>query len=111
MKKLLLALVLSAMTVTIPGTASVKAENLGDVDQLSTYVVLLGRRLGCGYNMEAEMRRVGRWIDSTFPGQKKSDYMKAFITGVQYNADQQLKGRSPDSCPKVREVLDDMVWP
>lgn len=111
MKKLLLVLVLSAMTVTLPGTASVKAESLSDIDQLSTYAVLLGRGLGCGYNMEAEMRRVGRWIDSTFPGHKKSEYVKTFITGVQYNADEQLKGRSPDSCPKVREVLDDMVWP
>lgn len=111
MKKPLLVLILSVMTVTLLGTASVKAESLSDIDQLSTYAVLIGRGLGCGYNMEAEMRRVGRWIDSTFPGHKKSEYVRTFITGVQYNADEQLKGRSPDSCLKVREVLDGMVWP
>ena len=85
--------------------------NTSDIDKLTTYATLIGRGAGCGFNIESEMMSVGRWLDRTFSADEKSLYLKIFIAGTQYAAEEQAKGKTPDSCSSIRRVLDKTVWP
>lgn len=87
------------------------AASPSDIDNLTTYAVLIGRGIGCGFNMRSEMRQVGAWIDRTFYGQEKSMYLKLFMAGVEHNASEQAAGRSPDSCSSLRGTLNRVDWP
>ena len=87
------------------------AASPSDIDNLTTYAVLIGRGIGCGFNMRSEMRQVGAWIDRTFYGQEKSMYLKLFMAGVEHNAAEQAAGRSPDSCSSLRDTLNRVDWP
>jgi hypothetical protein len=43
------------------------AASQADIDKLTTYAVVLGRAVACGANLDDASRRVGRWMDRTFP--------------------------------------------
>lgn len=111
MKKLFSVSVLCAMLSGLFWTNPSVAASSSDIDDLTTYAVLIGRGIGCGFNMRSEMRQVGAWIDRTFYGQEKSMYLKLFMAGVEHNAAEQAAGRSPDSCSSLRGTLDRVDWP
>lgn len=84
-----------------------------DIDKLTTYAVILGRAIGCGISTEYESKRVGQWLDSKLPpgSAKQKTYLPIFVSGVQYHAEQQASGKSPDTCSQVRRTFNNMVWP
>lgn len=84
-----------------------------DIDQMTTYAVIIGRATGCGINTENESRRVGAWMDRRFPpgSSDQKIYLPIFMAGVQQHAQNQSNGNSPDSCSAVRQVYSTMPWP
>jgi hypothetical protein len=84
-----------------------------DIDRLTTYAAIIGRAVACGVNTENALRRVDAWIDKRFPpgssDQKK--YLPIYINAVQYHADQQASGKSPDTCSQVKKNFRKMQWP
>lgn len=111
MKKLFAVSVLCAMLSGLFWPSQSFAASSSDIDNLTTYAVLIGRGIGCGFNMRSEMKQVGAWIDRTFYGQEKSMYLKLFMAGVEHNASEQAAGRSPDSCSSLRSTLNRVDWP
>jgi hypothetical protein len=79
------------------------AASQADIDKLTTYAVVLGRAVACGANLDDASRRVGRWMDRTFPPGSKDQqiYLPIFMEGMRYHAQQQKDGKSPDSCSAV----------
>lgn len=104
--KFVLCVFLALATLT-PGAVSAQ----GDVDRLSTYAVLLGRAVACGVSVDSQSRRVGAWIDRTWFGQERSAMVLAFAAGMENAAKMQRDGRTPDSCSKVRDVINTTPWP
>jgi len=84
-----------------------------DIDKLTTYAVVIGRAVACGVDIKPAMKDVGRWMDRRFPpgSSDQQTYLPIFSQGVQYHAQQQADGNSPDSCSSVRRTFDRMVWP
>ncbi len=84
-----------------------------DVDKLTTYAVILGRAAGCGIDTTVATGRVGRWMDRVFPpgSRDQQTYVPIFLEGMRYHAQQQIEGKSPDSCAAVRRSLDGFPWP
>lgn len=56
MKKLFLMLAVGVFTFFPNKGLCASAE---DIDRLTTYAILTGRGLGCGYDMQNELSRVG----------------------------------------------------
>lgn len=100
-------LLILALAVTTPTAVSAQ----DDVDRISTYAVLLGRAVACGMNVDSPSRRVGAWIDRTWSGKEKSAMLMAFMAGMENAAKMQRDGRTPDSCSKVRDVVNSTPWP
>lgn len=88
-------------------------ESSRQIDQMTTYAVLLGRAAGCGMKPEYEYRRVGKWLDETFPpgSEDQKTYIPIFLAGLEYHAKQQASGKSPDTCSQVRRALSGTDWP
>lgn len=84
-----------------------------DIDRMTTYATLLGRAIGCGIDVDPEMRRVGRWMDRTFPpgSAKQKTYLPIFMAGIKHHAEEQRAGRSPDSCTTLRREVKAFPWP
>jgi len=80
-------------------------------DLITTYSTLIGRSVACGENITAPMESVGGWIDYCFDTTERGNQLKLFIIGVEYAANQQKNGQSPDSCYKVRSVFQTITWP
>lgn len=100
------ALTISLSQNSIAATAS-------DIDKMTTYATILGRAVACGQDVEAPMRRVGKWMDRKFPPgtEDQQTYLPVFIEGIQYHAQMQKNGKSPDSCVAVARVFNKMPWP
>lgn len=81
-----------------------KTYDNNDIDRLTSLAVLYGRGIGCGANLDAELRETGAWIDSTF-GADRGVYTMIFSEGLSDNALRQNQGRSPDSCSDVLRNL------
>jgi len=92
---------------------SVEAATDVDIDKLTTYAVVIGRAMACGVDTEPAMKDVGKWMDRRFPpgSSDQQIYLPIFSQGVQYHAQQQADGKSPDSCSSVRRTFTRMVWP
>lgn len=82
-----------------------------NIDDLTTYAVLLGRGLGCGIDMDREAALVGAWIDRTWSGSERGAYTMTFALGVEQHMKLQRSGRSPDDCAAVTRVLREVSWP
>lgn len=84
-----------------------------DIDRLTTYGTILGRAIGCGLDVNPEMRRVGKWMDKRFPPgtQRQKIYLPIFMETVKRSAIQQRNGNSPDSCGAVRDMVQKFPWP
>lgn len=84
-----------------------------DVDQMTTYATILGRAIGCGVETGEAQRKVGRWMDQQFPpgSDDQKTYLPVFIEGMRKSAEDQSKGRSPDSCSTIRRGFADFPWP
>jgi hypothetical protein len=95
------SLVLS--TVFVVCSSSAMAASSADIDKLTTYAVILGRAVACGANVDDASRRVGQWMDRTFPpgSSDQKTYLPVFMEGMRYHAQQQKEGKSPDSCSAV----------
>jgi hypothetical protein len=78
-----------------------------DIDKLTTYAVVLGRAAACGGDIQGPTRRVGIWMDRVFPpgSSDQKVYLPVFMEGMQYNAQQQASGSSPNSCSTVLKEL------
>ncbi len=89
------------------------AASQADIDKLTTYAVVLGRAVACGANVDDASRRVGRWMDRTFPPGFKDQqiYLPIFMEGMHYHAQQQKDGKSPDSCSAVLRSFNSFPWP
>lgn len=84
-----------------------------DIDRMTTYAVVLGRAVACGADITDASRRVGRWMDVKFPpgSQDLKTYLPIFVNGVEYHAQQQKDGKSPDSCAAVLRNFKGFPWP
>lgn len=84
----------------------------GAVDRMTTYSVVLGRAIGCGIGVDAQLKRVGAWFDVEFPADaNKALFMGAMAEGMRKNAQLQKSGNSPDSCSSVRTQINEFPWP
>ncbi|HRH88227.1 MAG TPA: hypothetical protein PLO41_15375 [Rubrivivax sp.] len=101
----------AAAVLVSPHIAS--AASSGDIDKLTTYATILGRAVACGNSIDEPMRRVGRWMDRTFPpgSSDQKAYLPVFMDGVRYHAQMQKDGRSPDSCSAVQRAFNGFPWP
>ena len=82
------------------------------VDRMTTYSVVLGRAIGCGIDMQPQLKRVGAWFDSEFPlGPSKTTYMAIMAEGMKQHAQSQRSGSSPDSCATVSKQIGRFPWP
>jgi hypothetical protein len=104
--------VVLSFTLVLANEAALAA-SAADVDRLTTYAVILGRGVACGAPTHDASSRVGRWMDRTFPpgSQDQKTYLPIFMQGVQYHAQQQKDGKSPDSCATVRRNFGTFPWP
>jgi hypothetical protein len=95
------------------GHRAVHKVSARDIDRMTTYATLLGRAIGCRINVDDEMRKVGKWMDRTFPPGSKEQriYMPIFLKGLKDSAKQQREGKSPDSCETLREEVRHIRWP
>lgn len=84
-----------------------------NVDKMTTYSVLLGRAIGCGMDVEKQMKRVGTWMDKVFPpgSSDQKVLLPIFIQGIMDNSKAQANGNSPDSCSQVRSSISKTKWP
>lgn len=82
-----------------------------DYDRVTTYATLIGRSVACGQNIQYGSKRVGAWMDRTFFGKEKSAQILVFTTAVQYAAEQQKAGNSPDTCRSVVKTYNKIDWP
>jgi len=98
------------LLILLPGSIAY-AESSRDTDRLTTYAVVLGRCIGCGFDMEDQSRRVGSWLDQTFAGKERQQMLKIFIIGMEREARAQHEGKSPDSCRALRRSCADFPWP
>jgi len=80
-------------------------------DQIITYSALIGRGAACGENISGPMESVGGWIDSCFDSSERGNQLHLFTIGVEYAANQQKNGQSPDSCYKVSSGFQAVAWP
>ena len=108
MKKLFLILTVGFFTFYPNKGFCASAE---DIDRLTTYAILTGRGLGCGYDMQNELSRGGSWMDRTFENNEKSALILVFTTGMEQAANEQANGSSPDNCATIRKVIAKTVWP
>ena len=92
-------------------SGSANAATNQDVNNLTTYAVILGRAVGCGFDADNELKSVGSWIDGTFSGEEKKAMLGIFVTAMQKEAKSQISGTSPDSCSSVRETMQKINWP
>ncbi len=107
---------IAAFTLCV-GVLASSPEVLGasskDIDRMTTYAVVLGRTVACGADITDASRRVGRWMDVKFPpgSQDQKTFLPIFIQGVEYHAQQQKEGKSPDSCAAVLRNFKSFPWP
>jgi hypothetical protein len=108
-------LVFAVIAISVLGlhTNSTFAASSRDIDKLTTYSVVLGRAAACGGDIEGPSRRVGAWMDRAFPpgSSDQKVYLPVFMQGMQYHAQQQATGKSPDSCASVLKTLRGFPWP
>lgn len=92
---------------------TIKAADADDVNQLSTYTVVLGRGIACHLDTHSASRRLGQWFDRTFPPgtADHKTYMIVMIEGLKMSAEAQANGQSPDSCDVIREQFPAFPWP
>lgn len=109
-----------AIAIAIAATAAATTTTLANphvnVDHLTTFATVYGRGMACSVpKEEAEevARRIARWMDRiNRPGSHDHQmFLLIFIQGVQFHAQQQAKGRSPDSCSVVRRNFRNFPWP
>ena len=107
------SLVAIFVSVAIFGSTATVAATRDDIDALTTYAVFIGRGVACGVDIKPEMQRIGTWMNRRFPpgSEDLKTYMPIFIQGVEYHAQLQKDGKSPDSCSKVRTEYPKLRWP
>lgn len=97
-----------------------KIKNLKTVDSytntMANYATLLGRSTACGINTTKQLERVGSWMDNWFKSMEispkmQASYLSIFIQGYQYHIDQQLDGKTPDTCSSVTAAFYKSAWP
>jgi hypothetical protein len=100
-------------TVSISLCSLTWAASASDIDKLTTYATVLGRASACGISDNNAASRVGRWLDRLFPPGSKDQltYLPIFLSGMQYAAEQQNSGKSPDNCAAVVRAFESMPWP
>ncbi len=94
-------------------SGTVQAASDADINQLTSYAVMLGRAAGCGLSVTDQAGRVGTWMDRRFKSGSADQqmYLPIFMAGVRDNADRQSRGLSPDDCSTVREQFALVEWP
>lgn len=94
----------------MPKSAMAASEE--DIDKMTTYAVILGRSIACGIDTDFAMRRVGAWVDRTFPlgSSDQKSYLPVFVIGLEYHAKQQSSGKSPDTCTQIKRTFNGMQW-
>ena len=105
----LLAFAATALSFQSPVIASSET----DIDKMTTYAVILGRGIACGADSATASSRVGAWMDRVFPpgSQDQKLYLPIFVQGVQYHAQLQRNGKTPDSCATVNRNFNSFPWP
>jgi hypothetical protein len=94
---------------------SVKSDDLGSIrnesaltNKMATYTALIGRAIGCGYDVSERSAELGEWIDKTFSYdlKMKTIYIKIATDGLGYYASLQSKGDSLMTCMDVSKSLE-----
>ena len=82
-------------------------------EKMAIYATILGRATACGMDVSIESKKVGTWMDRVFPPgtAEQQRNLPIFVMGLKYHMNQQLKGKSLDSCPQVRRVYNSFLWP
>jgi hypothetical protein len=79
------------------------------VNRITTYTTFLGRGIACGApGVDSASQRFGAWMDRE--GLTR-EYLAVAAEGINYSAQQQRTGRSPDSCSTVLRVFPTINWP
>jgi hypothetical protein len=106
------AAVAHARPAAVSTLATSESPSASEIDQMTTYAVILGRAMGCRLDTDRAAEVVGRWMDMHFPpGSPDRDvYFPIFLGGTKYHADQQRMGLAPDDCESVQRTLASMGW-
>lgn len=82
-----------------------------DYDNVTTYATIMGRAVACGAQIGEPSSLVGAWIDRTFPPSERASQVYVYSTAIQYAAEQQNSGNSPDSCSSALRAFNKTRWP
>ena len=82
-----------------------------DFDKVTTYATLMGRAVACGENINYSSKKVGAWMDRTFSKKEIGNQIIIFTTAIQYAAEQQKNGNSPDTCGSAVKAFKKVNWP
>lgn len=82
-----------------------------DYDNVTTYATIMGRAVACGASISGPSASVGAWIDRTFPPSERASQVVVYSTAIQYAADQQASGNSPDTCSSALSAYNKTRWP
>jgi len=104
---------IASVVISVLMSPHASAATDAEIDKMTTYAVILGRATGCGFDVTAASHRVGKWMDQVFPpgSTDQQVYLPIFVDGMAYHAQQQISGKSPDSCSSLRRTFDSMPWP
>lgn len=108
--KNLRATVVAATTVVMSIPVAPAATDK-QIDDLTSYAVIIGRGLACGEDIEDPMNRVGAWLLNSFAPKERGPYLRVLVTGIEYHAGQQRDGLSPDTCAAARRAFQRTHWP
>lgn len=110
MRKWLMVLMMAACVGAVGQALTLHSASSSDIDKLTSYAVIYGRAIACGISVQGDIAKTGAWIDRTFLGSEKSTYLRIFMEGMEYHAQEQSAGRSPDSCSAVRAAYNKMSF-
>jgi hypothetical protein len=78
---------------------------------MTTYAAILGRSVACGADIKDQMTQVGRWMDGCYSATERGPMLLVFTAGLKVNAENQKKGKSPDSCSAALDGFYNITWP
>lgn len=79
-------------------------------DRMATYTTVIGRAMGCRFDVTRQISELGDWIDNTFSYDPEMRRVFGNISadGLVYHANLQSSGRTPTTCSEVRGLLNSL---
>jgi hypothetical protein len=100
------------LAIIILSLSTVAWGNMSQQDEirLNGYASVIGRGMGCGLNMDAQMYRLFQWLEVSYR-EESPVYAEDFITVAAQNAQRQKMGEFPEDCSQVQEIISRIIWP